>query len=75
MRGSPQGSAFLAVDKIDFEVKRGEIFALLDPNGTGRETGYVPDEPSFQPFLRTGEFIRFQGEMHVLDAGYYAAMS
>jgi ABC-2 type transport system ATP-binding protein len=30
--------SFLAVDKIDFEVKRGEIFALLGPNGAGKTT-------------------------------------
>ena len=99
--------SFLAVDKIDFEVKRGEIFALLGPNGAGktttmrmitgtlqadagkaeigghdcfterhlcmRETGYVPDEPSFPPFLRAGELIRFQGEMHGLDAATISA--
>jgi len=30
-------------------------------------TGYVPDEPSYPPFIRAGELIRFQGEMHGLN--------
>lgn len=29
---------FVAVDKISFEVKRGEIFAFLGPNGAGKTT-------------------------------------
>lgn len=32
-------------------------------------TGYVPDEPSFPPYLRARELIRFQGEMHGLSVG------
>ncbi|NRA38726.1 MAG: ABC transporter ATP-binding protein [Planctomycetes bacterium] len=31
-------------------------------------TGYVPDEPSYPPFIRASELIRFQGEMHSLSA-------
>lgn len=30
--------AFTAVNKIDFEVKRGEIFGFLGPNGAGKST-------------------------------------
>ena len=29
---------FLAVDRVSFEVKRGEIFAFLGPNGAGKST-------------------------------------
>ncbi|NCV37654.1 MAG: ATP-binding cassette domain-containing protein, partial [Actinobacteria bacterium] len=29
---------FVAVDGIDFEVKRGESFGLLGPNGAGKST-------------------------------------
>ncbi|MGO8855373.1 MAG: ATP-binding cassette domain-containing protein [Steroidobacteraceae bacterium] len=32
--------AFTAVDRIDFEVRRGEIFALLGPNGAGKTTTF-----------------------------------
>jgi ABC-2 type transport system ATP-binding protein len=31
---------FTAVDRIDFEVRRGEIFALLGPNGAGKTTTF-----------------------------------
>src|SRR5215469_18760822 len=27
-----------AVDKVDFEVRRGEVFGLLGPNGSGKST-------------------------------------
>ena len=32
--------AFTAVDRIDFEVSRGEIFGLLGPNGAGKTTTF-----------------------------------
>ncbi len=32
--------AFTAVDKISFEIKRGEIFGLLGPNGAGKSTTF-----------------------------------
>jgi ABC-2 type transport system ATP-binding protein len=32
--------AFTAVDHIDFEVRRGEIFGLLGPNGAGKTTTF-----------------------------------
>ena len=35
--GSPQGG-LLAVDHIDFEVRRGEVFGFLGPNGAGKTT-------------------------------------
>ncbi|MCH2205138.1 MAG: ABC transporter ATP-binding protein [Lentisphaerales bacterium] len=31
------------------------------------QTGYVPDDPTYPPFIRASELIRFQGEMHGLD--------
>ena len=31
-------------------------------------TGYVPDEPSYPPYIRAGELIQFQGEMHGLSS-------
>src|SRR5271165_6831548 len=30
--------AFTAVDKVNFEVRRGEVFGLLGPNGAGKTT-------------------------------------
>ncbi len=35
-----QFGAFTAVDHIDFEVQRGEIFGLLGPNGAGKTTTF-----------------------------------
>jgi lipooligosaccharide transport system ATP-binding protein len=32
------GDAFTAVDGIDFEVRRGEVFGFLGPNGAGKST-------------------------------------
>ena len=32
--------AFTAVDRIDFEVRRGQIFGLLGPNGAGKTTTF-----------------------------------
>ncbi len=29
---------FTAVDKVNFEVRRGEVFGLLGPNGAGKTT-------------------------------------
>lgn len=31
------------------------------------QTGYVPDDPTYPPFIRASELIRFQGEMHGLS--------
>ncbi|MBO0763257.1 MAG: ATP-binding cassette domain-containing protein, partial [Hyphomicrobiaceae bacterium] len=32
------GSGFRALQRIDLEIRRGEIFALLGPNGAGKTT-------------------------------------
>jgi ABC-2 type transport system ATP-binding protein len=37
-RYGPPGTGLLAVDHIDFEVPRGEIFGFLGPNGAGKTT-------------------------------------
>src|SRR5436305_776935 len=31
-------SAFVAVDRLDLEVRRGELFGLLGPNGAGKSS-------------------------------------
>ena len=37
-RYGPAGTGLLAVDQIDFEVRRGEVFGFLGPNGAGKTT-------------------------------------
>ncbi|MGC9520269.1 MAG: ATP-binding cassette domain-containing protein [Anaerolineae bacterium] len=37
-RYGPRNTGFLAVDHIDFEVRRGEVFGFLGPNGAGKTT-------------------------------------
>jgi len=48
----------LNIDSYDCFTERSSTMAV---------TGYVPDEPSFPPFIRAGELIKFQGEMHGLN--------
>lgn len=31
-------NGFVAVDKISFDIKKGEVFGLLGPNGAGKTT-------------------------------------
>jgi ABC-2 type transport system ATP-binding protein len=50
-------SGNLTINSFDCFKERSKTMAL---------TGYVPDEPSFPPFIRASELIRFQGEMHGL---------
>jgi ABC-2 type transport system permease protein len=38
MLRTPRGEGTLAVDRVSFEVRRGEIFGLLGPNGAGKTT-------------------------------------
>jgi ABC-2 type transport system ATP-binding protein len=37
-RYSPPQAGLLAVDHVDFEVRRGEVFGFLGPNGAGKTT-------------------------------------
>jgi ABC-2 type transport system ATP-binding protein len=37
-RYGPPHTALLAVDHIDFEIQRGELFGFLGPNGAGKTT-------------------------------------
>jgi len=34
----PQGSTFLALDRVSLDVEEGEFFGLLGPNGAGKTT-------------------------------------
>ena len=51
-------SGKLTINSFDCFKERSNTMAM---------TGYVPDEPSFPPFIRAGELIKFQGEMHGLN--------
>ncbi len=67
-----------AVDKISFDVKRGEIFGLLGPNGAGKTTTIrmlmgitAPDEGSVQyHFNKTGQVQKNIGYLPE-DRGIY----
>ncbi len=48
---------FIAVDQVSFEVKRGEIFGLLGPNGSGKTTTIR---------MITGLLVPTSGSAHVL---------
>ncbi len=49
-------NSFIAVDNINFEVERGEIFGLLGPNGAGKTTTIR---------MLTGLFKPTKGKIHV----------
>jgi ABC-2 type transport system ATP-binding protein len=51
--------AFTAVDRIDFEVRRGQIFGLLGPNGAGKTTTFR---------MLCGLLTPSGGELHVAGA-------
>ena len=51
--------AFTAVDHIDFEVRRGQIFGLLGPNGAGKTTTFR---------MLCGLLAPSGGELHVAGA-------
>jgi ABC-2 type transport system ATP-binding protein len=51
--------AFTAVDRISFEVRRGEIFGLLGPNGAGKTTTFR---------MLCGLLTPSAGELHVAGA-------
>ena len=54
-----QFGAFTAVDHIDFEVQRGQIFGLLGPNGAGKTTTFR---------MLCGLLAPSGGELHVAGA-------
>jgi ABC-2 type transport system ATP-binding protein len=51
--------AFTAVDRVDFEVHRGQIFGLLGPNGAGKTTTFR---------MLCGLLAPSAGELHVAGA-------
>jgi ABC-2 type transport system ATP-binding protein len=69
--------SFVAVDKINFSVKRGEIFGFLGPNGSGKSTtirmlcgiltptsgsGYVADHDIFEEPEKIKESIGYMSQ-------------
>ena len=49
----------LAVNKVSFEVRRGEVFTLIGPNGAGKTTVFNLISRIYTP---TGGTIMFEGE-------------
>jgi len=56
---SKRFGGFLAVNRVSFEVKEGEIVGLIGPNGSGKSTTFNLIAGNLRP---TGGAIRFRGE-------------
>jgi branched-chain amino acid transport system ATP-binding protein len=56
---SKRFDGFLAVNRVSFQVERGEILGLIGPNGSGKSTIFNVVAGMYRP---TGGAIRFQGE-------------
>jgi ABC-2 type transport system ATP-binding protein len=56
---SKRFGAFTAVDRISFDVRRGQIFGLLGPNGAGKTTTFR---------MLCGLLVPSDGELHVAGA-------
>jgi branched-chain amino acid transport system ATP-binding protein len=56
---SKRFGGFLAVNRVSFEVREGEIVGLIGPNGSGKSTTFNLIAGTLRP---TGGSIRFRGE-------------
>ncbi|MFI5002599.1 MAG: ATP-binding cassette domain-containing protein, partial [Reyranellales bacterium] len=56
---SKRFGGFLAINKVSFEVREGEILGLIGPNGSGKSTTFNLIAGTLQP---SGGSIRFAGD-------------
>jgi branched-chain amino acid transport system ATP-binding protein len=49
----------LAVNKVSFDVQRGEVFTIIGPNGAGKTTVFNLISRIYQP---TGGSLHFEGQ-------------
>jgi ABC-type multidrug transport system ATPase subunit len=70
-----------AVDDVDFDVRKGEVFGLLGPNGSGKSTTVkmllgllYPTKGHIEVFGQSPRHVRDQGA-HRLSAGGIVSLS
>jgi len=63
-----QFSEFTAVDKLSFQVKPGEIYGLLGPNGSGKTTTMRMLLGLLKPTMGTARVNGFDVQTHTVDA-------
>ena len=57
----------LAVNKVSFDVKRGEVFTLIGPNGAGKTTVFNLISRIYTPTTGTIDFVGPQGQLRLTD--------
>ena len=57
----------LAVNKVSFDVKRGEVFTLIGPNGAGKTTVFNLISRIYTPTTGVIDFAGPQGTLRLTD--------
>ena len=57
----------LAVNKVSFDVKRGEVFTLIGPNGAGKTTVFNLISRIYTPTTGTIDYLGPQGQLRLTD--------
>ena len=57
----------LAVNKVSFDVKRGEVFTLIGPNGAGKTTVFNLISRIYTPTTGVIDYAGPQGTLHLTD--------
>ena len=52
------------IEKLNLEIKDGEIFGFLGPNGAGKCFGFVTDSPDMFLLLKGIEYLNFMADMY-----------
>ena len=57
----------LAVNKVSFDVRRGEVFTLIGPNGAGKTTVFNLISRIYTPTTGTIDYLGPQGQLRLTD--------
>ena len=57
----------LAVNKVSFDVRRGEVFTLIGPNGAGKTTVFNLISRIYTPTAGTIDFVGPKGQLRLTD--------